>query len=308
MNRISTSAKILILLILFIALISIPALGQGLTTIYFTDAMENPGKVYSSDASGSENVYFARPSGNIYTFAFHPYVPEKLYYVNANDNKIYLAIRTSAGTWTTTDQVVYTHSTYIRDLEYYPSASGGLQIYFSESSGAGGDGQIYLLSGGAATPYYTVRLSDVDGFWAGDFIHDSDGNLYLSSGNQIPASIYRVSGGIVSRIYTSDTAPITGMAYRDGSIYYANWGNEIHRLDLSTLIDTVIRSQPGHTWISDVGLRAFSAMTGILSDASGIINPEVMPSENVIGKNTQGMVKKTINQLNPQPEPPKPKY
>jgi hypothetical protein len=306
MNRISTPIKILLLLIFFISLTSIAAMGQGPATIYFTDAMESPGKVYSSTTSGSENVYFARPSGNIYTFAFHPYVPEKLYYVNANDNKIYLATRTVGGPWTTTDQVAYTHSTYIRDLEYYPTASGGLEVYFSESSGAGADGQIYLLSGGAATPYYTVRLSDVDGFWAGDFIHDPDGNLYLSSGNQIPASIYRVSGGTVSRIYTSNNAPITGMAYRDGSIYYANWGNEIHRLDLSTLVDTVVRSQPGHTWISDVGLASFSATAGVLSDASGITYPGV--TTNVMGKTTQGFSKKTLDQLNPQPEPPKPKY
>ncbi|MFZ3147789.1 MAG: hypothetical protein WA137_01970 [Methanothrix sp.] len=298
--------KILVLLIFLIPLISIAAIGQVPSTIYFTDARESPGKVYSSAMSGSENIYFARPSGNIYTFAFHPYVPEKLYYVNANDNKIYLATRTSGGVWTSTDQVVYTHSTYVRDLEYYPTASGGLEVYFSESSGAGGDGQIYLLSGGAATPYYTVRLSDVDGFWAGDFIHGSDGNLYLSSGNQIPAYIYRVSGSTVSKIYTSDAAPITGMAYRDGSIYYANWGNEIHRLDLSTLVDTVVRSQPGHTWTSDVGLASFSAVTEVLTDASGITNPGI--ATNVVGKTTQGLPKKTINQLNPQPEPPKPKY
>jgi len=224
--------------------------------------------------------------------------------VNANDNKIYLATRTTVGPWTATDQVAYTHSTYIRDLEYYPTASGGLEVYFSESSGAGADGQIYLLSGGAATLYYTVRLSDVDGFWAGYFIHDSDGNLYLSSGNQIPASIYRVSGRTVSKIYTSNNAPITGMAYRDGSIYYANWGNEIHRLDLSTLVDTVVRSQPGHTWISDVGLSSFGAMTAILTDASGIRNTGIMPD--ATGK--IGMLKNPIDQLNPQPEPPKPKY
>ncbi len=304
MNRISAPVKILLLLIFFISLTSIAAMGQGPATVYFADAMENPGKVYSSAMSGSENVYFARPSGNIYTFAFHPYVPEKLYYVNANDNKIYLATRTTGGTWTTTDQVAYTHSTYIRDLEYHPTASGGLEVYFSESRGAGADGQIYLLSGGAATPYYTVRLSDVDGFWAGDFIHDQDGNLYLSSGNQIPASIYRVSGGTVSRIYTSNNAPITGMAYRDGSIYYANWGSEIHRLDLSTLVDTVVRSQSGHTWISDVGLMSFSATTGVLADASGIRNSGIMP--NAMGK--IGMAKNPIDQLNPQPEPPKPKY
>jgi len=304
MNRTSATAKMVLLNIFLIALISIPAMGQG-PTIYFTDAKENPGKVYSSDASGTENVYFARPSGNIYTFAFHPYVPEKLYYVNANDNKIYLAIGILGGTWTTTDQVVYTHSTYIRDLEYYPSASGGLQIYFSESSGAGGNGKIYLLSGGTATPYYTVRLSDVDGYWAGDFIHDSDGNLYLSSGNRVPASIYRVSGGRVSRIYTSNNAPITGMAYRDGSIYYANWGNEIHRLDLSTLIDTVFRSQPGHTWISDVGFAASGVTTAGIADGTGIINTIVTPSVN--GKTSEGISKKPVDQLNPQPEPPKPK-
>ena len=305
MNRTSAPAKIVLLNIFLIALISIPAMGQGPTTIYFTDARENPGKVYSSDASGTENVYFARPSGNIYTFAFHPYVPEKLYYVNANDNKIYLATGILGGTWTTTDQVVYTHSTYIRDLEYYPSASSGLQIYFSESSGAGGDGKIYRLSGGAATLYSNVRLSDVDGYWAGDFIHDSDGNLYLSSGNRVPASIYRVSGGIVRRIYTSNNAPITGMAYLDGSIYYANWGNELHRLDLSTLIDTVVRSQPGHTWISDVGFAASGVTTAGIADGTGIINTVVMP--NVIGKTSEGISKKTIDQLNPQPEPPKPK-
>ena len=267
MKRISVPVKILALLIFFVSLMSIAALGQGPATIYFTDARENPGRVYSSAASGSENIYFARPSGNIYTFAFHPYEPGKLYYVNANDNKIYLAIRAAGGTWTATDQVAYTHSTYIRDLEYYPTASGGLEVYFSESRGAGGDGRIYLISGGAATTYYTVRLSDVDGFWAGDFIHDPDGNLYLSSGNQIPASIYRVSGRTVSRIFTSNNAPITGMAYRDGSIYFANWGNEIHRLDLSTLVDTIVRSQPGHTWISDVGLASYSSK----KDASRII-------------------------------------
>jgi hypothetical protein len=298
MNQISDLGKNAGFALFFIALISIPAMGQG--TIYFTDAMENPGNVYSSGASGSENVYFARPSGNIYTFSFHPYVPEKLYYVNANDNKIYLAY--PSGTWTTTDEVVYTHSTYIRDLEYYSgSGPSDLQIYFSESSGAGGDGQIYLLSGGIATPYYTVRLSDVDGFWAGDFIHDSDGNLYLSSGNRIPASIYRVSGGMVNKIHTSSSAPIAGMAYLNGSIYYANWGNEIHRLDLSTLTDIVVRSQPGHTWISDVGIRA-GAATGGIAAGTDIINPEVTTS--IVGMTPQGISRKPISQLNPQPEPP----
>ncbi|HQF17251.1 MAG TPA: hypothetical protein PLI05_09310 [Methanotrichaceae archaeon] len=291
MSRISAMAKLILLLGFFIAIISIQATGEDPATFFFTDARENPGKVYSSNMSGGESVYFARPSGNIYSFAFHPYVPEKLYYVNANDNKIYLAARIPDGPWTAIDQVAYTHRTYIRDLEYFPgSGPRDLRVYFSEATGAGGDGKIYYLApGGTATLDYTVRLSDVDGFWAGYFIHDSNGNLYLSSGNRIPASIYKVSGGTVSRIYTSNSAPITGMVYQDGCIYYANWGTEIHRLDLSTLVDTVVRSQPGHSWISDVGLRGVSvASIGWLERKS---------AETITTRSSQGISKKGIGQL-----------
>jgi hypothetical protein len=96
------------------------------------------------------------------------------------------------------------------------------------------------------------------------------------------------------------------MAYRDGSIYYANWGSEIHRLDLSTLADTVVRSQPGHTWISDVAIRSPGVETGALADASGIALPGM--EKKVIGKTVQGFSKNPIDQLNPQPEPPGPKY
>jgi hypothetical protein len=272
MKRLALSMKVLASLLLLIALFSLPAIGQGISTIYFADARESPGKVYSSDAGGAESTYFARPAGNLYTFSFHPYVPEKLYYVNANDKNIYLAVKAADGSWVGSDQVVYTHSTYIRDLEYFPgSGPSDLQIYFSESSGAGGDGKIYrLASGGTASLYYTVRLSDVDGYWAGDFIHDSDGNLYLSSGNRKPASIYKVEGGAVRRIYTSNS-PITGMAYLSGSIFYANWGNEIHRLDLSTMTDSVFRTQPGHTWISDVGIPPVSITLPTPSIAGTIV-------------------------------------
>ncbi|RQW78643.1 MAG: hypothetical protein EHM14_11345 [Methanothrix sp.] len=56
----------------------------------------------------------------------------------------------------------------------------------------------------------------------------------------MPASIYRVSAsdGTIQKIYTNNNAPIAGMAYLDGSIYYANWGNEIQRPELSSMTDT----------------------------------------------------------------------
>ncbi len=115
------------------------------------------------------------------------------YYLNKN--RFVIARRTPNG-----ETKHFTHTTYVRAL----ALDGDDNVYFSESSGAGADGKIYRLRQGQgnmpdAELVYVVRLADVL-FWAGDFSFgrkagggiDTD-EIYLSSGNMVPASIYRVT-------------------------------------------------------------------------------------------------------------------
>jgi len=224
-------------------------------TVYYADARESPGSVYYAELGGAGGMpHYTRRSGNIYSFAFHPGVPEKLYFVNANENRIYLTALT--GTGYSAEQTVYTHSTYVRDIAFALDDAGDLHLYFSEATGAGANGMIYRLEGdGTATPFYEVRLSDVGGSWAGDFAFDTEGNLYLSSGNRIPASIYRVrsGSGAVETVYTDNAEPIKGLIVQDGQIYYANWRKTIYLLTNGTKND--FYTDPNRTWLSDVGFR-----------------------------------------------------
>lgn len=220
--------------------------------LYYTDARESPGSVYHA---GTPN--YTRRSGNIYSFAFHPGVPEKLYFVNANENKIYRTHMRSDGYYFP-EETVYTHDTYVRDIAFALDDSGDLRLYFSEATGAGANGMIYRLeTNGTAAPFYVVRLSDVGGSWAGDFAFDTEGNLYLSSGNRIPASIYRVRSGTgaVEVVYTDNTEPIKGLVVKDGAIYYANWRNTIYKLNLTDGSKIDIYTDSDRTWLSDVGFR-----------------------------------------------------
>lgn len=240
-----------------------PAWPQELQ-IYFTDAKESPGSIYryaySTTALGpisSIAFLYTRPSGQIHSFAFHPGM-EKLYYVSANETKIYRAVRGLDGQWLG-EEVVYTHGTYVRDIAFFGpplNPEGVLRLYFSEACGACRDGKIYRIEGdGSINLFYEVRLADVDGSWAGDFAFGPDGTLYLSSGNRVPASIYRVSGDQVERIFTDPTAPIKGfVVVSPTELYYANWKGDIYHLDLDTGERTSVYSTPRAGWLSDVAL------------------------------------------------------
>jgi len=232
-------------------------------TIYFVDASQNPGQVYASPPGGVESSLFTRPSGNIYSFAFHP-VKEKLFYCNANDNKIFNSFEScdDPSSWGP-EQIIYNHTTYVRHVAIYNDTIRGPRLFFSEASGSGGDGKIFeLISRDRAVLYRDVRLADVDGFWAGDFTFDDRGRLYLSSGNTVPASIYKVEDdGSIGRIFTDPAEPIRGLACKDNAIYYANWDKMIYRLDLSTLAKSEYRTLEGHQWISDVGFWDWTSST-----------------------------------------------
>ncbi len=224
--------------------------------IYYADASKIPGSVYYANRSTSASIIYSRPSGRLYSFVFHPGVPEKLYYVDANQNSIYRSDERWSG-WSE-EYSVYTHSTYVRDIAFASDSTGHLDLYFSEATGAKANGKIYKLEDGSPVVIYTVRLSEVGGSWAGNFAFDNKGNLYLSSGNSMPASIYRVNNGSVTPVEIfRDKGPITGMVYKSGYIYYADWRNNIYRLDLRTMEKTLYYTinTTSTSWISDVGFR-----------------------------------------------------
>jgi hypothetical protein len=204
--------------------------------IYFADAKEWPGSVYHYDTTtGIEETVYTRPSRQLFSFTFHPGIPEKLYYVNAIENKIYRTHQTGLG-WAP-EEVVYTHTTNVKDIAFAFDKDGKLGLYFSEAN------KIYKIEDSKASLYYEAELADfadVDGFWFGDFAFDDKNNLYLSSANRVPAGIYKVEGGEIKEIFRDEKEPITGLVYEDGALYYANYGTKIYRLDLTTGERTVV--------------------------------------------------------------------
>ncbi len=256
--------------------------------IYYADGGESLGSVYyANTATAPDNIIYTRPSERLYSFTFHPGIPEKLYYANSNQNNIYMTAETGSG-WSA-ETIVYTHTTYVRDIAFAFDQNGEIGLYFSEATGAGGDGKIYRLdSGGSAVPFYTVKLSDVGGFWRGDFAFDYNGNLYLSSGNRVPASIYKVASGsgAVTKIFESRTGSIAGLVYRNGYLYYADWRQNIYRLDTTSGTSTVYYTNPSRTWISDVGFRERTDAAGSRPTAGSYIPSITIPTYSTPTKKT----------------------
>jgi len=247
--------------------------------IYYADGGDPKGSVYhAATATAPDNIIYTRPSERLYSFAFHPGVPEKLYYANANQNDIYMVAETGSG-WSA-ESAIFTHRTYVRDIAFAFDRSGDLGLYFSEATGAGGDGTIYRVDGATATPFYTVKLADVDGFWSGHFAFDYEGNLYLSSGNRVPASIYKVAAGTgaVTRIFESRDSSIAGLVFRDGRLYYADWRQNIYRLDLGSGTSTIYYTNPARVWLSDVGFKERRDAAGSRPTAGSYVRVATIPT------------------------------
>ena len=209
---------------------------------YAVDAYQTPGVIHRI-VNRKPSTFFRRRSGTIYSIALWR---GQLYFCSANDRRIYQR------TGKQQERVVFEHKTYIRDVAIDPSGN----LYFSEASGARGDGRIYKLtlpvdklgsnvfSRQSRQPFYTVQLRTVDGFWAGDFTFDDRGNLYLSTGNRTPAFIYRLPrdpNGVLGRpqkVYRDTKGAIKGIAIDPSNsdfIYYADWKQAIYKLNLRDL-------------------------------------------------------------------------
>ena len=232
--------------------------------VYFADDGEVPGSVYHyRPAIGVETTIYTRPQEHLSSFTFSPWDQNKLYFVNANSNQILVK---DLSTSSSPETVVYTFDNLVRDIAFNSEGA----FFFSEATGSGADGKIWRWEkDGSVSLFYTVNLSAVDGFWSGDFAFDSEDTLYLSSGNRVPASIYRVDvlADTVTKVYTDHHEAIAGMVFLEGSLlYYANWDTKIYRLNLEGGERGVIYQNPSRQWLSDV---AFPVPEILPTDAEG---------------------------------------
>ncbi|MCP4216511.1 MAG: S8 family serine peptidase [bacterium] len=219
---------------------------------YFCDWNETTGSVYHINGGAPEVIYTAL-AGRVYHSVFDS--DGILYVSNSNTRTIEKISGGDQG-----DEVVYTHDTYSRDIAFDHQG----RFYFSEATGAGGDGVIYRLDldTSAVSVFYRVRLDQMNGSWAGDFCFDSDGLLYLSSGNRIGSHIYRVDNPVGASvpvsIYYISTEAVCGIAFnRSGDFFYTNWSGSrgnIFRLTLSDGQRTLVHSFPDR-YIWDVSFK-----------------------------------------------------
>lgn len=220
--------------------------------IYFADWRESPGSVHEI-RDGAPRALHTATDGPIYHSAFG--MDGTLYYSNANDTAVY---RLRPGG---TPEVFHRHTTYVRDIGVDPTTGW---LYFSEASGARTDGLVHRYDPVMRrfVPFYRVRLSDVRGFWSGDFAFDGSGRLFLASGNRIGGRLYRVdspmTGSTPVEVYSLPSEAIAGIAFnRRGELFFTNWDSthgNIHRLSLADGRRDLVNSFPNRR-IWDVSFR-----------------------------------------------------
>jgi len=145
--------------------------------------------------------------------------------------------------------VVYQHHAPIKHLEF--GANG--RLYFSSVMGSRDPGTIYELEGATATAYYALQPGALPATWAGGFAFDTHGMLWLSSGPQRPASLYRVHFQTLEKVFTTGDTGIMGFGFlRDGSIVYADNARSVMHLTLPSLQATRLFESPFEGWLTDV--------------------------------------------------------
>ncbi len=131
-------------------------------------------------------------------------------------------------------------SVYFQDLEVRDiDGSGNHRLYVSNACGACETKRIYYINAdgtGDKTLYYDLSSAPIgvascedslSSFWAGDFYFDNDNNLYISSGNHVPAAIFRVTDagldevtGVPEQIFESTRSGIMDFVFENDNIFY----------------------------------------------------------------------------------------
>lgn len=219
--------------------------------VFFTDRAESPGSIYRLDpATGTVATVYGRAAGRIASFSTY-YYPNKLYYVSGTDAKVYVAVNIG-GTWQP-EEVVLTHSATIREIYNIAGSGGPPELYFSEAYGSAADGKIWRMGVDRPVLHYTVRRSDIGGYWAGHFAIDAQGLLYVSTGITVGARIYSIEAGKnITEIYRDPSGGIGGLYPLSGALYYADLSTHIYRIHLANGVRSLVHFNQQYDELSDV--------------------------------------------------------
>jgi hypothetical protein len=199
-----------------------------------------PGSIFKVQPDGSVATLFQRAADSLSSYAQAP--DGTVYFTNwVNGTAVYRI--DGAG-----EAVVYQHSTYVRMVRV--DSKG--QVYFNESSGAGGNGKIYKLVNGVAQLFYEVDLRAVNGFW-GDFGFDAQDRLWLSSSNRIPSDFYLVVDSVPQKVYFQPDSSFMGFRFIGKThVLFAGQDETLRLLDLCSGDVTNVYTVPGTLQAEDV--------------------------------------------------------
>jgi hypothetical protein len=156
-----------------------------------------------------------------------------------------------------TEELVYTNSQPVRDLAFDPKGV----LHFSEASGAQANGRIHQLTQLDTLPTKSLRqdveLSQISGFWGGNFGFDANGNLWLSNGAH-PGALYTQQNESFVNFYSNPNNPINGFQIRDAQLYFASAPNSIFALSLplnpSQSVASLVYASVARLLVSDLAL------------------------------------------------------
>lgn len=235
-----------------------------------------------SQATASAKLVYTFPGGTIKSITRT--LDGKLFFLGRTDpvvadhRKIYqLALSTGQSDAT----LVYEHPFQIHNLEQR-LVGGSPRLYFSASmTEVSGSKQAIYFLGASHNPVLYCEADDYflpipdpcnegefNGGWRGHFAFDGGDALYLSTGNVVPAGLYRINGagsasvsGVPVRIYLKMDGGIWGFACASDTEIFFHRSLQICRLDLTgTPTEAVVADNLGDMYnsIADVACTPVS--------------------------------------------------
>jgi len=206
-------------------------------------AVASDGTMYTANAElhwPSEDGGQCRFVQRISRLDGHPLVPDRLVWTTVYEEE-YTYDKWLDGenlvcyVWGSVHGSVYFQDLEVRDID----GSGNHRLYVSNACGACETKRIYYINAdgtGDKTLYYDLSSAPIgvascegrlSSYWAGDFNFDNDNNLYISSGNHVPAAIFRVSGagldevtGVPEQIFEHTRSGIMDFVFENDNVFY----------------------------------------------------------------------------------------